>query len=206
MEVTMDRGSDPMADMTAEERATVARALRDVPKLKLIPLRRVVDREMAKSRLQAVIEGRPVTCGGPGCNSCCRGDIEVSGAELADLLPRIPASAFTGVLDRAEEIEDDYWRERAPCPILDKETGLCPIYEHRPMACRTYQVITPPEKCVVVTRDDAQPVARLVPNRAMALILKAMDEEHSLLLVMLRVARLRVEEQRGDERLTETNT
>ena len=201
----MSNGSDPMADMTAEERAKVAWTLRDVPKLKLIPLRRVVDREMEKSKLQAMLEGRPITCGGPGCNSCCRGDIEVSGAELADVLPRIPARAFADVLERAEEIEGDYWRERAPCPILDQETGLCPIYEHRPMACRTYQVVSPRVQCTVVTRDDAQPVARLVSNRAMALILKAMTEEYSLLLEMLRVARLRVQEQRGDERLTETN-
>ena len=202
----MNKGRDPLADMSAEQRASPARALRDVPKLELIRLRRVVDREVERSKLQAALEGRPITCGGSGCNSCCRGDIEVSGAELIDLLPRIPARAFVDVLERAEEIEDDYRRTRAPCPILDKETGLCPIYEHRPLVCRIYQVVSPPEQCTVVTGAAGRPVARLVPNQAMALIIKAMDEEYSLLLEMLRIARLRVEEQRGAVCLMETNT
>ena len=191
--------------MSEEEVSKVKWILRDVPKLRLSALRRVVDREVNSSALSALIEGTPITCGGKGCNGCCRGDIKVSGDELEDLLLLMTDEVMDEVLSRADEIEDLYRRERAPCPLLGDD-GLCSIYESRPMACRVYQVISPPELCVVEIGKKPTQVSKMVPNRAMALILKAMDEEYSLLLEILRVARSRVEEQRGDECLTETVT
>lgn len=182
----------PVAETVAGS-LDLALALREVPRLPLPRLRRCVDASMTRSRAQQHLVGLPVSCGGPGCNSCCRGDIEVSGDELVDIMPRLPDWVFAAAIEVRDEIEDDFRRKKVRCPILDKATGLCAIYPWRPMACRTYQVVSPAEYCDVEPGAPAKDVCLVYPNDALLLIIKAMDEEHLLLVEILREADRRAE-------------
>jgi Fe-S-cluster containining protein len=56
-----------------------------------------------------------------------------------------PGNPKTGVLDAAVLDEGSETEERfaqfandEPCPVLDPETGLCDLYDARPMTCRTF--------------------------------------------------------------------
>src|SRR5450755_3977052 len=61
------------------------------------------------------------------------------------LAAEFPGNAKTGVLDpevfeegsEAEECFADFANDE-PCPVLDPETGLCELYDSRPMMCRTF--------------------------------------------------------------------
>jgi len=45
-----------------------------------------------------------------------------------------------GVLDEGSEAEERFaeFANDEPCPVLDPETGLCDLYDARPMTCRTF--------------------------------------------------------------------
>jgi Fe-S-cluster containining protein len=51
-----------------------------------------------------------------------------------------PGNARTGVLDEGPEAEKRFaeFANDEPCPVLDPETGLCDLYDARPMTCRTF--------------------------------------------------------------------
>lgn len=51
-----------------------------------------------------------------------------------------PGDAQTGVLGTSEEDKARFeeFANDAPCPALDPETGLCDVYEWRPMTCRVF--------------------------------------------------------------------
>ena len=58
-----------------------------------------------------------------------------------------PGDAKTGLLD-ADEARFDEFAESAPdtlCPALDPATGLCQVYEWRPMICRLFGPPTRPQ-------------------------------------------------------------
>ncbi len=51
-----------------------------------------------------------------------------------------PGNSRTGVLGKSKEAEErfaEFGNEEA-CPVLDPATGLCDLYEWRPMTCRTF--------------------------------------------------------------------
>jgi len=51
-----------------------------------------------------------------------------------------PGNAKTGVLDEsdeARELFEDFGNDEV-CPVLDPATGLCELYEFRPMTCRVF--------------------------------------------------------------------
>jgi Fe-S-cluster containining protein len=59
---------------------------------------------------------------------------------VARLSPDFPGDPITGIL-----AEDDESTQRfenlandEPCPVLDPQTGLCELYDSRPMICRTF--------------------------------------------------------------------
>ena len=54
-----------------------------------------------------------------------------------------PGDPISGLLDEGEEAEERFaeFANDEPCPALDPATGLCELYEARPMTCR---VIGPP--------------------------------------------------------------
>jgi len=56
------------------------------------------------------------------------------------LAAEFPGNAKTGVLDEGPEAEERFaeFANDEPCPVLDPETGLCELYDARPMTCRTF--------------------------------------------------------------------
>lgn len=95
---------------------------------------------------------------GAGCSLCCYGLFEIGSGDvpiIAEGLETMPAARRRKVIRRAVEIvesslhpnlrecspeEKEAFFERTkatPCPNLD-EKGLCTMYEHRPLVCRTF--------------------------------------------------------------------
>lgn len=66
-------------------------------------------------------------------------------ASIRRLAAEFPGDAKTGVLDAAVFDEGSEagacfaeFANDEPCPVLDPETGLCDLYDARPMTCRTF--------------------------------------------------------------------
>jgi Fe-S-cluster containining protein len=61
-------------------------------------------------------------------------------ASIARLSADFPGNTKTGILDEGPEAEDRFedFANDEPCPVLDPDTGLCDLYESRPMTCRTF--------------------------------------------------------------------
>jgi len=59
---------------------------------------------------------------------------------VARLTPEFPGDASTGLLDEGEESARRFegFANDEPCPVLDPQTGLCELYESRPMTCRVF--------------------------------------------------------------------
>jgi Fe-S-cluster containining protein len=59
---------------------------------------------------------------------------------VSRVLPDFPGDPVSGVLDEGEEAERRFaeFANDEPCPALDPKTGLCELYEARPMTCRTF--------------------------------------------------------------------
>jgi Fe-S-cluster containining protein len=59
---------------------------------------------------------------------------------VARLTPEFPGDPVTGLLHEGEDAEQkfDEFANDEPCPVLDHETGLCELYESRPMTCRVF--------------------------------------------------------------------
>lgn len=80
---------------------------------------------------------------GKGCDHCCR--------RLAEI-PRLTATEWQllkeGLTGLSAECLGEIQRKVVAlagpssrpvvCPLLDQETGSCPVYAYRPVACRTY--------------------------------------------------------------------
>jgi len=51
-----------------------------------------------------------------------------------------PGDPATGALSGDDTAEEPFFEAHAgrPCPALDPATGLCELYAHRPIGCRTY--------------------------------------------------------------------
>lgn len=95
------------------------------------------------ARVEAIRENRPDWLCGKGCDSCCR--------QLADV-PQLTATEWDVLREglaaltpqRLREISRDMaalsgqYSRPVVCPLLDQSTGACPVYAHRPVACRTY--------------------------------------------------------------------
>ncbi len=59
---------------------------------------------------------------------------------LTRLDPWFPGDRATGILaeDYEETILFEEYANDEPCPVLDRATGTCDLYEHRPILCRTF--------------------------------------------------------------------
>lgn len=94
-------------------------------------------------RVQAIREQSQDWLCGKGCDNCCRRLAEIPRLTLAewellreglDMLPP----------ERLSEIRRDVAALAAQakglvvCPLLEQSTGACPVYVHRPVACRSY--------------------------------------------------------------------
>jgi Fe-S-cluster containining protein len=51
-----------------------------------------------------------------------------------------PGDIETGLLDEGEEAEQRFaaFANDEACPVLDPDTGLCELYDSRPMTCRVF--------------------------------------------------------------------
>jgi Fe-S-cluster containining protein len=99
----------------------------------------IVDAAMAEAVRKS---GAWIACK-PGCTPCCMGTFPITqldAGRLQEGLRALDPDRATHVRDRAREAaalpEDqaDDW----PCPALDPVTGLCELYEARPLTCRTF--------------------------------------------------------------------
>ncbi|HVZ84492.1 MAG TPA: YkgJ family cysteine cluster protein [Terracidiphilus sp.] len=61
-------------------------------------------------------------------------------AWLAEFGPEFPGNPSTGILgiSEGEQARFEDFASDAPCPALDPATGLCAVYEARPMTCRVF--------------------------------------------------------------------
>jgi Fe-S-cluster containining protein len=61
-------------------------------------------------------------------------------ASAERLAVEFPGNAKTGVLDEGPEADERFaeFANDEVCPVLDPETGLCELYDARPMTCRTF--------------------------------------------------------------------
>jgi Fe-S-cluster containining protein len=66
-----------------------------------------------------------------------------------------PGNRETGILDTSPEAQQAFadFADEAPCPALSPATGLCELYECRPMTCR---VFGPPVRSVADEEGDSQ--------------------------------------------------
>jgi Fe-S-cluster containining protein len=112
----------------------------------------VID-EAVDTTLKHDKHGRDVTCR-RGCSACCRLHVVVTKPEA--VLARMAADDVGWQVDRerarlqARMSTTEQWRELSDadraCVFLTP-AGECAIYEHRPMACRKYMVISDPVDC-----------------------------------------------------------
>jgi Fe-S-cluster containining protein len=65
---------------------------------------------------------------------------ERANASVARLEKDFPGNVKTGILAEDEETERRFaeFADDEPCPALDPATGMCDLYEFRPMTCRTF--------------------------------------------------------------------
>jgi Fe-S-cluster containining protein len=59
---------------------------------------------------------------------------------VSRLSKEFPGDPATGLLDESDEAEQRFaeFANEEPCPALDPATGLCELYEARPMTCRVF--------------------------------------------------------------------
>lgn len=102
----------------------------------------------------------------PGCSQCCTGVFRISQLDAARLRegillldavaaapireriasakqalsPSFPGDPTIGVLSTEDDAVEAFesFAEDAVCPVLDPSTGICSLYSHRPMTCRTF--------------------------------------------------------------------
>jgi len=95
------------------------------------------------ARVHAIRESTPDWPCAKGCDSCCHRLADIPALTEAEwkilregmaALPR-PQRERIG-----RDIEALVTSPARPvvCPLLDRQTGACPVYAHRPVACRTY--------------------------------------------------------------------
>jgi Fe-S-cluster containining protein len=79
-----------------------------------------------------------------GCDHCCRHLAaplpltELEWRYLWEGFQRLPAEARAEVRERVAELERTGASRPYTCPFLDRESGACRVYSHRPLSCRSY--------------------------------------------------------------------
>ena len=95
---------------------------------------------------------------GAGCSLCCYGLFEIGSGDVPILaegleqlhparrkrvirkaLEIVESSAHPNLRECSPEVKEEFFErtQSTPCPNLD-ESGLCMMYEHRPLVCRTF--------------------------------------------------------------------
>lgn len=111
--------------------------------------RGLVDDVFQREVAEASTSDAPITCRGIGCFWCCRGEIAVIREEADRLVERATEDQLRRAWKDRDALTstDNETRTTAWCPLLDRTTGRCEQYDERPLVCRSYHVVTPPEWC-----------------------------------------------------------
>ena len=95
------------------------------------------------ARVQGIRQDRPDWLCAKGCDSCCRSLADVPQLTLREWeLLRVGLMALPP--ERLQDVRNNIaalsGRNAGPlvCPMLDETTGACPVYNQRPVVCRTY--------------------------------------------------------------------
>ena len=95
------------------------------------------------ARVASIREQTPDWPCAKGCDTCCRqlADVPQLSSEEWKLLKAelvtLPAEQLAEIRWRITELPVDR-PHHVTCPMLNPATGACPVYAHRPVACRTY--------------------------------------------------------------------
>jgi Fe-S-cluster containining protein len=105
-----------------------------------LALIQIVDAAVAEAVRKS---GARVVCR-PGCTQCCMGPFPITRLDalriqrgLDELAERDPERAVR-VRERARQVVELGMLDEDPCPALDPETGLCELYDARPITCRIF--------------------------------------------------------------------
>jgi Fe-S-cluster containining protein len=177
----------PEVNVEIQIRGQSIKAAVDLPAepIRPVDLLRVIQ-GFSDAIVSATAAGQHVTCK-KGCSACCYQVIPISETEAIGLVNLIEqmtpdrkaaiTARFTdavkrlksaGILDRLSPhalndtdlrraVSKDYFAAGIPCPFL--ENGSCSIYDDRPLSCREYLAVTPPENCSHPFDGDAQTLA-----------------------------------------------
>lgn len=109
-----------------------------MPENKLFQLHADID-----ARVQSIRDDHPDWLCGLGCDGCCHRLAEIpllTEAEwewLKQGLASLPPALLNEIGRDIAALAGQSARPLV-CPMLDRASGACRIYEHRPVACRTY--------------------------------------------------------------------
>ncbi len=96
-----------------------------------------------EARVQAIRDDHPDWLCGLGCDGCCHRLAEIpllTEAEwdwLREGLAALPPEQLGEIGQDIAALAEQSSRPIV-CPLLDRSSGACRIYAHRPVACRTY--------------------------------------------------------------------
>lgn len=95
------------------------------------------------TRVASIREQHPDWPCAKGCDNCCRQLAalpQLSADEwslLQEGLAKLPQEQLAAIKHRINRLGEHPTRP-VTCPLLDPDTGACPVYAQRPIACRTY--------------------------------------------------------------------
>lgn len=95
------------------------------------------------ARVKSVREDRVDWPCAKGCDNCCRqlADVpqltETEWNLLREALAALSADRLAAIRAGIAALSVEHARP-VICPLLDRSNGACPVYLHRPVACRTY--------------------------------------------------------------------
>ncbi len=88
-----------------------------------------LDAERLRAGLEALAESDPQRA---------RAVLERARQAVARLGTNFPGDARTGILDPGRGEEFESFANDEPCPVLDPQTGMCDLYNERPITCRVF--------------------------------------------------------------------
>jgi Fe-S-cluster containining protein len=96
-----------------------------------------------EARVQAIRDDHPDWLCGLGCDGCCHRLAEIpllSEAEWDSLKEGLTALSPEQLQEIGQGIAVLAGQSSRPivCPLLNRSSGACRVYAHRPVACRTY--------------------------------------------------------------------
>jgi Fe-S-cluster containining protein len=96
-----------------------------------------------EARVKTIRDGHPDWLCRMGCDGCCRRLAEVPRLTAVEWdwlragLTALPPEQLLVIGQNIAELSRQYSRP-VICPLLGRSAGVCQVYAHRPVACRTY--------------------------------------------------------------------